>query len=120
VTSSALWTRVASKTPPKKKVHVILDNYCIHKNCDQWLKDHPNFKFHFTPTSASYLNPVELWFLGLTRKALRGGSFASTDEVKTRIMDYIEVYSADKKPYTFRAVEVNGSQLSNTLWNLCN
>jgi hypothetical protein len=50
---------VASKTPPKKEVHVMLDNCCIHKNCGQWLKAHPNFKFHFTPVHTYFSKLLE-------------------------------------------------------------
>ena len=54
------------------ELHVILDNYGTHKKCDAWLAAHPNVHFHFTPTSASWLNQVEIWFGILSRKALRG------------------------------------------------
>jgi hypothetical protein len=45
---------------------------CAQKKCDTWLAQHPNVHFHFTPTSASWLNQVEIWFGILSRKALRG------------------------------------------------
>ena len=45
--------------------HVILDNYCIHKKNDEWLSAHNNVFFHFTPTSASWLNQVEIWINSL-------------------------------------------------------
>jgi transposase len=61
--------------PKDKEYHVILDNYCIHKRNDAWLAAHPNVYFHFTPTSASWLNQVEIWFGIFSRKALRGASF---------------------------------------------
>lgn len=48
--------------PADREIHVILDNDCIHKNNDAWLSCHPNVSFHFTPTSASWLNQVEIWF----------------------------------------------------------
>jgi len=58
--------------------HAILDNYCIHKRCDEWLAAHPNIFFHYTPTSASWLNQVEIWFGIFTRKVLRGANFENT------------------------------------------
>ena len=39
--------------------------------------DHPNVRFHFTPTGASWLNMIEAWFGILTRKSVRRGSFPS-------------------------------------------
>ena len=61
-----------------KEIHVILDNLNTHKpKEDRWLKRNPNVRFHFTPTHASWLNQVEIWFSLLWRHALRGASFTS-------------------------------------------
>ena len=60
-----------------KELHVILDNYCIHKKNEEWLSAHPNVRFHFTPTSASWLNMVEIWFGILSRKALNSPAIKS-------------------------------------------
>ena len=65
----------------ENEIHVILDNYCIHKRNDEWLARHPNVKFHFTPSSASWLNQVEIWFGILSRKALKNASFQSINEL---------------------------------------
>jgi transposase len=62
--------QVLQETPPGKEIHVILDNYCIHKKNEAWLAAHANVFFHFTPTSASWLNQVEIWFGILSRKAI--------------------------------------------------
>jgi hypothetical protein len=45
--------QVVSELPEGPELHVIMDNYCIHKKCDEWLKAHPAVTFHYTPTSAS-------------------------------------------------------------------
>ncbi|EQD72460.1 transposase [mine drainage metagenome] len=55
--------------PPDQEIHVILDNLSTHKKNEDWLSRHPNVTFHFTPTSASWLNQVEIWFGILSRKA---------------------------------------------------
>jgi len=104
----------------EKEIHVILDNYCIHKRNDKWLADHPNVAFHFTPTSASWLNQVEIWFGILSRKALKNASFTSTDQLRAAIESFIEVYHQNAKPFVWRKREVKGSQLRNTITNLCN
>lgn len=104
----------------QKEIHVILDNYCIHKKNDEWLSAHPNVTFHFTPTSASWLNQVEIWFGILSRKALKNASFKSVEELRTAIEKFIEVYRQNAKPFVWRKREVKGSQLKNTITNLCN
>ena len=112
--------KVMSEMPEGKEIHVILDNYCIHKKNDAWLDAHPNVFFHFTPTSASWLNQVEIWFGILSRKALRGASFQNIEELRQAIEDFIAAYNPTAKPFVWRKREVKGSQLKNTIVNLCN
>ena len=109
---------VLAETPSDQDLHVILDNYCTHKKCDAWLAKHPNVHFHFTPTSASWLNQVEIWFGILSRKALRGLSSRSTVELRRAIETFIKAYSEHAKPFKWRKREVKGSQLRNTIVNL--
>jgi len=111
---------VMANVPQDREIHVILDNYCIHKKNDAWLAAHPNVRFHFTPTSASWLNQIEIWFGILTRKALRGGSFDSTTALREAIEAFIAAYGPTAKPFIWRKREVKGSQLRNTIANLCN
>ena len=112
--------RIVEETLPEQELHVILDNYCTHKKCDAWLAQHPNVHFHFTPTSASWLNQVEIWFGILSRKALRGLSAKSTAELRQAIEAFIAAYGKHAKPFKWRKREVKGSQLRNTIVNLCN
>lgn len=100
--------------------HVILDNYCIHKRNSEWLEKHPNVHFHFTPTSASWLNQIEIWFGILTRKVLKGASFDSTDKLSESIQMFIQSYNETAEPFVWRKREVSGSQIKNTIKNLCN
>lgn len=111
---------VLKDVPPDVEVHVILDNYGIHKKCDDWLAAHPNVTFHYTPTSASWLNMVEIWFGILTRKALRGGSFRSIEELRKAIEEFIAAYGPKAKPFIWRKRDVRGSQLRDTIDNLRN
>jgi len=112
--------QVVAEAPAHQELHVILDNYCTHKKCDAWLAQHPNVHFHFTPTSASWLNQVEIWFGILSRKALRGLSSRSTTELRQAIEAFIKAYAEHPKPFKWRKREVKGSQLRNTIVNLCN
>ncbi len=100
--------------------HIIADNYCIHKNNDEWLKKHPNVFFHYTPTSASWLNQVEIWFNIMSRKVLRNGSFDSRENLKEAIEKYIANYSEHPHPFVWRKREVKGSQIADKLNNLIN
>jgi len=101
-----------------QEIHVILDNYCTHKKNEDWLEKKKNVHFHFTPTSASWLNQVEIWFGIFSRKALRGASFASPQELRQRIEDFIDRYNPDSKPFKWRKREVKGAQLKDTIENL--
>jgi transposase len=111
---------VVAEVPIGREVHIILDNYCTHKKNDDWLAAHPNVNFHFTPTSASWLNQVEIWFGIMTRKALRGASFNSTEQLTRAIKDFVAAYNNNANPFVWRKREVKGSQLRNTIVNLCN
>lgn len=104
--------------PDSAEIHVILDNYCTHKKNEEWLLKNKNVTFHFTPTSASWLNQVEIWFGIFTRKALWGASFASPGELRQRIEDFIERYNPTSKPFKWRVRKVVGSQLQDTIENL--
>jgi transposase len=112
--------QIVADAPPERELHVILDNYCTHKRCDAWLAQHPNVHFHFTPTSASWLNQVEIWFGMLSRKALRGASFKNVTELSQGIDAFIAAYNPTARPFKWRKREVKGAQLRNTIVNLCN
>jgi len=112
--------QIVAEAPANRELHIILDNYCTHKKCDLWLAQHPNVHFHFTPTSASWLNQVEIWFGIMSRKALRGASFRNVIELRQAIEAFIAVYNTNAKPFKWRKREVKGSQLKNTIVDLCN
>lgn len=116
----AFMDEVVANVPAAQELHVILDNYCIHKRCDAWLGAHPTVHFHFTPTSASWLNMVEIWFGLLERKALRNGDFHSPEELRQAIEDFLAAWHETAHPFVWRKREVKGSQLRNTIANLRN
>ena len=111
--------QIVAETLGDRQLHVILDNYCAHKRCDAWLAQHPHVHFHFTPTSASWLNQVEIWFGIMARKALRGASFKNVAELRQAIEALIAAYNPKARPFKRRKREVRGSQLRNTIVNLC-
>ncbi len=91
------------RTPPGLDLHLIVDNYATHKTpaVKRWLKAHPRFHLHFTPTSASWLNMVERFFAEITRNRIRRGAFNSVAELKSAIMQYLENHNADPKLFVW-------------------
>lgn len=84
--------RLLVRRYPRRDLHVILDNSSTHSTptVHAWLVAHPRVQFHFTPTGASWLNLVEVWFSILTRKSVRRGSFDTVKALVTHIGRYIE------------------------------
>jgi transposase len=112
---------VLADQPTDKEIHVILDNYSTHKKNDDWLARYEGWvQFHFTPTSASWLNQIEIVFSLLARKTLRGASFKSKDQLRDAIETFVRNHNEHAKPFRWRKREVKGSQLRNTIINLCN
>lgn len=104
----------------EQELHVILDNYCTHKKNDKWLESNKNVTFHYTPTSASWLNLVEVWFGIFTRKSLNGASFSSTQKLSEHIHAYVKAANENPVPFIWKKREVKGSQLKNNIVNLRN
>jgi transposase len=86
---------------PQGELHLIMDNLSMHKHKEvkKWLKCNERVKVHFTPTYASWLNQIELWFSILARKIIRRGVFSSKQELVTKIMEFIKRYNKDAKPF---------------------
>jgi len=94
---------IDARVPKNKAVHVIIDNYAAHKHPKvlQWITKHPRFVFHFTPTSASWLNAVEGFFANLAKKRLKRGVFRSLPELKDAIHRFLDDTNANPKPFTW-------------------
>lgn len=116
----AFMTEIIEEQPSGRQIHVILDNLNTHKRNEDWLAAHPNVTFHFTPTSASWLNQVEVWFGIFQRKALNNASFGSIDQLTKAIHEFTDAYNKNAAPFVWRKREVKGAQLRNTIVNLCN
>lgn len=88
---------------PGLQVHVVLDNLGVHKaeRVQRWLRRHPRFHFHFTPTSSSWANMLEGWLGQLEQHALSRGSFKSVPELKQAIMDFTEATNCVAHPWTW-------------------
>jgi len=95
--------QVLHRRYPRGDLHVILDNSSTHSTpaVRDWVAAHPRVTFHFTPTGASWLNLVEVWFSILTRKAVRRGSFDTVRALVTHIRRYIETWNDHPKPFVW-------------------
>ncbi len=89
--------------PASLDVHLILDNLSTHKTpaVRRWFARHPRFHFHFTPTSASWINLVERWFGLLTERQLRRGTHRSTRELESAIREFLAVHNTNPKPFVW-------------------
>src|ERR1700741_1433846 len=92
---------VERTVPAGKLVHVVLDNDATHKHPKvlAWLARHPRWTFHFTPTSASWLNAVENFFSKMTRQRIRRGVFHSIADLQTAINAYLTEHNTSPKPF---------------------
>src|SRR5260221_1262482 len=88
---------------PGRIIHAIADNYATHKHprVKQWLADHPRWVFHFTPTSASWLNAVEGFFSIITRRQIRRGVFKSVADLEDAIRRYIREHNRSSQPFVW-------------------
>ena len=85
---------------PEQEIHVIMDNLNSHKpKRDRWIKRHSNVHLHFTPTHASWLNQVEIWFSLLSRYALKNASFTSIRQLRQAIDDFISISNQKAAPF---------------------
>ena len=96
---------VEREVPKDKSVHAILDNYATHKHPKviAWLARHPRWTFHFTPTSASWINAVEGFFAILTKRRLKRGVFNGIVDLQTAINRFVADHNQQPKPFVWKA-----------------
>ncbi len=95
--------KTVAKAYPRRKLHIVCDNYHTHKHDDinAWLAKNPRVTMHFTPTSGSWLNLVEVFFGIITRQAIRRGSFDSVRELVTAIREFIAGWNDRCHPFVW-------------------
>jgi transposase len=88
---------------PRRQLHVVLDNYGTHTHAKvtAWLARHQRIHLHFTPTSASWMNLLEVFFSIITRQAIRRGDFASVDDLMTAIRRFIDAWNDRCQPFVW-------------------
>ncbi len=96
---------IDAETPKALDLHLIVDNYATHKHpkVKAWLKRHPRFHMHFTPTASSWLNLVERWFREITDRRIRRGTFGNVKQLQQAITDYINAHNEDPQAFKWTA-----------------
>jgi len=96
---------IDENVPGKLDIHIVVDNYATHKHpaVKRWLATHSRWHVHHTPTYASWLNQVEIWFNIITQRAIRRGTFSSVKELIAKIEDYIKHYNRHPQPFIWTA-----------------
>jgi transposase len=97
--------KINRETAAALELHLIVDNYATHKHpkVRAWLERHPRFHFHFTPTSASWLNAVEGFFAKLTRQRLKRGVFTGIVDLQAAINRFLAQTNDNPKPFIWTA-----------------
>ena len=100
------------KAYPRRPLHVVLDNSSTHSTpeVERWLERHPRVHFHFTPTSASWMNMVEIWFSILTKQQVRRGVYHDVPELIAAIEHFIDGYNDRAQPFVWTKTADRSSQ----------
>ena len=88
---------------PDRELHLVMDNYAAHKRVEirDWLAAHPRVQVHFTPTSGSWLNLVEVWFGIIERQAIHRGSFGSVRDLNAKIRAFVNGWNDRCHPFVW-------------------
>ncbi|MGH3502767.1 MAG: IS630 family transposase, partial [Nocardioidaceae bacterium] len=86
---------------PDRELHLVMDNYATHKRAEikDWLARNPRIHVHFTPTSGSWLNLVEVWFGIIERQAIHRGTFTSVHDLIRKIRQFINGWNPRSHPF---------------------
>ena len=97
--------QVDADVPPDLEIHLVVDNYATHKHpkVKRWLAAHPRYQVHYTPTYASWLNQVEIWFNIITQRAIRRGTFRSVKALIAKIENFVNQYNRTSHPFVWTA-----------------
>jgi len=96
---------VDANVPRELDIHLVVDNYATHKHpkVKRWLAARPRYQVHYTPTYASWLNQVEIWFNLITQKAIRRGTFKNVKDLVKNIDQFVQTYNKNTRPFQWTA-----------------
>lgn len=88
---------------PDRELHLVMDNYAAHKRVEvrDWLAANPRVHIHYTPTSGSWLNLVEVWFSIIERQAIHRGTFGSVKDLNTKIRAFVNGWNDRAHPFVW-------------------
>ncbi len=97
--------QIDANVPEDLDIHLVVDNYGTHKHAKvkRWLAARVRYHVHFTPTYASWLNQVEIWFNIITQRAIRRGTFRSVKALVTKINQFVETHNSNTRPFVWTA-----------------
>ena len=97
--------QVDANVPSDLGIHLVVDNYATHKHpkIKRWLAAHPRYQVHYTPTYASWLNQVEIWFNIITQRAIRRGTFRNVKALVAKIDEFVSQYNRTSHPFAWTA-----------------
>jgi putative transposase len=97
--------QIDANVPPELTIHLVVDNYGTrkHPTVKRWLAAHPRYQVHYTPTYASWLNQVEIWFHLISQRAIRRGTFKSTKDLIAKIDQFVQHYNGQTRPFAWTA-----------------
>ena len=110
--------QIEQNVPVHFDIHLVVDNYATHKHqkIRRWLAHRPRFHMHYTPTYASWLNQVEIWFNLITQQAIRRGTFHSVKDLIKKIDLFVSNYNPKSKPFAWTA---NADSILQKIERLC-
>jgi putative transposase len=96
---------IDQNVPKDLDIHLVVDNYATHKHekIKRWIAARPRYHVHYTPTYASWLNQVEIWFGIITQKAIRRGTFKKVKDLIANIQDFTNHYNTNSQPFVWTA-----------------
>jgi putative transposase len=96
---------IDANVPQELEIHLVIDNYAAHKHpkVRRWLAARPRYHVHYTPTYASWLNQVEIWFSIITQRAIRRGTFRSVNDLVANIEHFVRNYNKNSRPFVWTA-----------------
>lgn len=110
---------IDASVPQVLDIHLVLDNYSTHKHArvKKWLARRPRYHVHYTPTYASWLNQVEIWFNIITQQAIRRGTFRCVKDLINKIDTFVIDHNKHARPFAWTAT---ADSILNKIERLCN
>jgi transposase len=98
-----VFLRQVARAYPGVELHLVMDNYAAHKHpaVKAWIADNPRIKVHFTPTHASWMNLVEVWFSIAERQAIHRGTYSSVRDLTRKIRKFVDGWNDRAYPFTW-------------------